>query len=116
MSARRSEVWRAGDGSTYGTVFHHPSFPRYRSDYLASLDMGNAEVRQLVPRERPSHSLRRTPECTQDHIELRLELRDSSELNAQLPFSVAKPLVDRPGRCGGGRAASNCARSGGCGG
>jgi hypothetical protein len=47
------------------------------------------------PRERPSHvnSLRRMSECTQDYIELRLELRDSSELDAQLPFSVAKPRL-----------------------
>jgi hypothetical protein len=41
-------------------------------------------------------SIRRTSERAQEHIELGLELRDSSELNAQLPFSIVKPLVDGP--------------------
>jgi len=45
-----------------------------------------------------------------------LKLRDSSELDPQLPFSVAKPLGDGPGRRDGGRAASNCASSQGWGG
>jgi hypothetical protein len=109
-------------GGRYGTVFHHHDrvLPLLVTEATISrpLTQWNVEVRQFVPRERPSHlnSLRRTSECTQDHIELRLELRNSSELDAQLPFSVAKPLVDRPWRCGGGGAASNRARSGGCGG
>jgi hypothetical protein len=38
------------------------------------------------------NSVRRTPERGQDDIELGLELRDSSELDAQLPFSVGEPL------------------------
>ena len=42
------------------------------------------------------NAIRRTTKRAQDHIELGLELCDSSELDAQLPFSVAKPLVDRP--------------------
>src|ERR1041384_7441303 len=120
MPARRCELWRAGDGSTlwYGLSSSRsgPSSPRCRSDCLLSLTQWKPEVRQFVPRERPSHlnSLPRTSERTQDHVELGLELRDSSELDAQLSFSVAEPLVDRPGRCDGGRTASNCARSGGC--
>ena len=42
------------------------------------------------------NSVRRTPERSQHHIELGLELGDSSELDAQLAFSIGKPLVDRP--------------------
>ena len=49
-------------------------------------------------------------ERAQDHIELGLELRDSNELDAQLAFSIGKPLVDGPERFRGG-AASNRARS-----
>ena len=36
---------------------------------------------------------RRTSERGQNGIELGLELRDSSELDAQLPFGIGKPLV-----------------------
>jgi hypothetical protein len=70
------------------------------------------DVRQSARSEHPSdmNSVRRTSERTQDHIELSLKLRDSSELDPQLPFSVTKPLIDGPGRCDGRRAASNCAR------
>lgn len=37
---------------------------------------------------------RRTSERGQDNIELGLELRDSSELYAQLSFGIGKPLVN----------------------
>jgi hypothetical protein len=56
------------------------------------------------------NSIRRTSERAQDHIELGLQLRDSSELDAQLPFSIGKPLVYCPERFDGG-AASNRASS-----
>jgi hypothetical protein len=58
---------------------------------------------------RSSHinSIRRTSERAQDQIELGLELRDSSELDAQLPFSLVKALVDDPERFRGGAAAND---------
>jgi hypothetical protein len=43
-------------------------------------------------------SIRRTSERAQEQIELGLELRDSSELDGQLPFSIVKALVYRPER------------------
>ena len=55
-------------------------------------------------------SIRRPSERAHDHVELGLELRDSTELNAQLPFSLVKALVYGPERLGGG-AAPNRARS-----
>jgi hypothetical protein len=39
------------------------------------------------------NAIRRTSERARHHIELGLELRDSSELDAQLPFSIVKALV-----------------------
>lgn len=57
------------------------------------------------------NSIGRISERAQYQIELGLQLCDSNELGAQLPFSIGKPLVndaERPG-CG---AASNRARSG----
>src|ERR1043166_8982034 len=89
------------------------SLPKRLSPVLDTVETRSAAVRSArtaITLELPS----RTSERTQDHVELGLELRDSSELDAQLSFSVAEPLVDRPGRCDGGRTASNCARSGGC--
>jgi hypothetical protein len=47
------------------------------------------------------HSVRRTSERTQYHIELGLQLCDSSELDAQLLFSIGEPLVYGPERFGG---------------
>ena len=55
-------------------------------------------------------SSRRTSERAHDDIELGLELRDSCELNAQLPFGIGKSLVDGPERFDGG-SASNRGRS-----
>jgi hypothetical protein len=43
-------------------------------------------------------------ERAQHQIELGLELRDSSELDAQFPFSIGKPLGDGPERFRGGAA------------
>ena len=48
------------------------------------------------------HSARRMSERTQYHIELGLQLCDSSKLDAQLPFSIGKPLVYGAERFGGG--------------
>jgi hypothetical protein len=59
------------------------------------------------------NSVRRIAERAQDQIELGLELRDSSELNAELSFGIGKPLVygvQRQGR----RAASNLPLTRGC--
>jgi hypothetical protein len=41
-------------------------------------------------------SVRRTSERAQDDVELGLELGNSSELDAQFPFSIGKPLVYAP--------------------
>ena len=46
----------------------------------------------------------------QDHVEVGLELRDSFELDAQLPFIAGKPLVYGPKRWPAG-AASNRAEA-----
>jgi hypothetical protein len=46
------------------------------------------------------------PERSQHHIELGLELGDSGELDAQLAFSIGKPLADRPQWLGGGSTSS----------
>ena len=51
-------------------------------------------------------SIRRTSERAHDDIELGLELRDSCELNAQLPFGIGKSLVDGPERFDGGSASN----------
>jgi len=74
----------------------------------------------IVGRERPLrlrvvNLLCQTPECTQDTSSCawRCAIRVNWTRNS---VSVAKPLVDRPRRCGVGRAAPNCARSGACGG
>ena len=40
------------------------------------------------------NAIRRTTERAHDHIELGLELCDSSELDAQLPFGIGEPLGD----------------------
>jgi hypothetical protein len=56
------------------------------------------------------HAIRRTSERAHDEIELGLELRDSSELDAQLSLSIGKPLVYGRERLRGG-AASNRAGS-----
>jgi hypothetical protein len=56
------------------------------------------------------NAIRRTSERAQDHVELGLELRNSNELNAQLPFSIVKALVCGEERFRGG-AAVNDARS-----
>jgi hypothetical protein len=55
-------------------------------------------------------NIRRTAERAQDHIELGLQLRDSSELNEQLPFGIGKSLVYGAARFDGGYA-SNRARN-----
>ena len=47
------------------------------------------------------NSTRRASERAQEHIELALQLGDSTELDAQLPFSIGKPLVYGPERFGG---------------
>jgi hypothetical protein len=66
-----------------------------------------------APTSSQMNSIRRTSERAQEHIELGLQLSDSSELDAQLPFSIGKPLVYRRERldCGSG---SNGAKSRGC--
>jgi len=63
---------------------------------------------------RSSHmnSIRRTPECAEDHIELGLELRDSGELDAQLPLGIAKPLAYGPARFGRGATSTRAGRGG----
>lgn len=53
---------------------------------------------------------RRPSKLAQDYIELGLELRDSSELQAQLPFGIGKPLVYGPEPPDAG-SVSNRARS-----
>ena len=40
------------------------------------------------------NAIRRTTDRAQDHIELGLELCNSSELDAQLPFGIGEPLGD----------------------
>jgi len=54
----------------------------------------------------------RSGEGRSSRIELGLELRDSSELDTQLPLGIAKPLVYGPARFGGGATSNGASRGG----